>query len=132
MKKTFLIASVYIFLIFIAYSNGYSQKKTFQMSNMAFDTALFNTMHWRSIGPARGGRSLAVCGISSQPNVYYAGTVGGGVWKTIDGGQSWNCISDTTFHSSSVGAIAIARLPAIHCFPYAATNSTRIIYIWLR
>ena len=108
MKKTFLIASVYIFLIFIAYSNGYSQKKTFQMSNMAFDTALFNTMHWRSIGPARGGRSLAVCGISSQPNVYYAGTVGGGVWKTMDGGQSWNCISDTTFHSSSVGAIAIA------------------------
>jgi len=101
----------YIFLaaiLFFASSPGVAQKKSPQPSNALFDTSLFNAMHWRNIGPFRGGRSLAVCGVASQANVYYAGTVGGGVWKTIDGGHSWNCISDTTFHSSSVGAIVAA------------------------
>ncbi|MBI3511713.1 MAG: glycosyl hydrolase [Bacteroidetes bacterium] len=68
-----------------------------------------NGMKWRSIGPFRAGRTLAVAGLRGDRNTYYAGAVGGGVWKTIDGGQSWNCISDTTFHSSSVGAIAVAQ-----------------------
>ena len=85
-----------------------AQKKSQQQIYAPYDTSLFNAMHWRSIGPFRGGRSLAACGIASQPNVYYAGTVGGGVWKTTDGGNSWICISDTTFRSSSVGAIAVA------------------------
>ena len=44
----------------------------------------------------------------NQPDVYYFGAVGGGVWKSTDGGQSWLCISDTAFHSSSVGAITVA------------------------
>ena len=108
MKKLFLISAVSVFSLCLAFNDNYAQKKSSQLSSPAYDTSLFNTMHWRCIGPFRGGRSLAVCGISSQPNVYYAGTVGGGVWKTIDGGQSWNCISDTTFHSSSVGAVAVA------------------------
>jgi photosystem II stability/assembly factor-like uncharacterized protein len=58
--------------------------------------------------PGGGGRSLAVSGVVNQPDVYYFGAVGGGVWKSTDGGQSWLCISDTAFHSSSVGAITVA------------------------
>ena len=108
MKKVLLTITLIVFGLFIITTDNYGQKKPAQNSGESYDTSLFNTMRWRSIGPFRGGRSLAVCGISTQPNIYYAGTVGGGVWKTIDGGQSWNCISDTTFHSSSVGAIAVA------------------------
>jgi photosystem II stability/assembly factor-like uncharacterized protein len=65
-------------------------------------------LKWRCIGPWRGGRSLAVCGIATDPNTYYFGAVGGGVWKTTDGGQSWYPVSDSAFHSSSVGAIAVS------------------------
>jgi len=63
---------------------------------------------WRNIGPDRGGRSLTVAGSSSRPNEYYFGAVGGGVWKTVDGGTTWKPMTDGKIHSSSVGAIAVA------------------------
>lgn len=65
-------------------------------------------MRARCIGPFRGGRSLAVAGHADLPKTYYFGATGGGVWKSEDGGESWRSISDTTFTSSSVGAITIA------------------------
>lgn len=71
-------------------------------------TKLYQGMQWRNIGPFRGGRSLAAAGHKDQPLTYYFGAVGGGVWKTIDGGQNWDHIGDSTFKSSSVGAIAVA------------------------
>jgi photosystem II stability/assembly factor-like uncharacterized protein len=70
--------------------------------------SLFNGLRWRNIGPFRGGRSLAAAGHASQPLTYYFGATGGGVWKTTDGGANWAMISDSTFKSSSVGAIAVA------------------------
>ncbi len=70
--------------------------------------SLFNALSWRNIGPYRAGRSLAVAGHADQPLTYYFGAVGGGVWKTINGGANWFPISDSTFHSTSVGAIAVA------------------------
>ena len=63
---------------------------------------------WRNIGPDRGGRSLTVSGSSSRPNEYYFGAVGGGVWKTVDGGTTWKPVTDGKIHSSSVGALAVA------------------------
>ena len=63
---------------------------------------------WRNIGPDRGGRSLAVAGSSSRPLEYYFGTVGGGVWKTVDGGTTWKPVTDGKIHSSSVGSLAVA------------------------
>lgn len=71
-------------------------------------TLPLQTMKWRNIGPYRGGRSLAVAGHESDPLTYYFGAVGGGVWKTSDGGANWECISDSVFQSSSVGAITVA------------------------
>src|SRR5882672_997865 len=50
---------------------------------------LFRSLHWRSIGPFRGGRTRAVAGVPSQPNVFYVAQVNGGVLKTIDYGHTW-------------------------------------------
>lgn len=72
-----------------------------------FGSKLFQEMRWRSIGPPRGGRALAVSGVRGQPEVYYFGAVGGGVWKTNDAGRTWNPIFDAT-GVASIGAIAVA------------------------
>lgn len=69
---------------------------------------LWRTLKWRCIGPYRGGRSIAVSGVPRNPFIYYAGATGGGLWKTTDGGNTWFCISDSSFTSSSVGAVAVA------------------------
>ncbi len=66
-------------------------------------------MKWRSIGPFRGGRSVAVSGVIGDPRTYYMGTTGGGLWKTEDMGVSWNNISDGYFQTGSVGAIAVSE-----------------------
>lgn len=74
----------------------------------ALDPALFESMEWREIGPYRGGRSAAVVGIPSQPEVYYFGSTGGGVWKTSDSGTSWRSVSDG-FFGGSIGAVAVSE-----------------------
>lgn len=65
-------------------------------------------LQYRQIGPFRGGRVGAVEGIAAQPNVYYFGATGGGVWKTTDGGDNWVNVSDGYFKTGSVGAIDAA------------------------
>src|SRR5579872_4629725 len=69
---------------------------------------LLKELRFRLIGPFRGGRSVAVAGVPSEPNVYYFGASGGGVWKTTDSGATWAPISDGQFQTASVGAIAVA------------------------
>ena len=64
-------------------------------------------MQWREVGPYRGGRAAAVTGIARQPNTYYFGATGGGVWKTTDGGQTWKSVSDG-FFGGSIGAVAVS------------------------
>jgi len=71
------------------------------------DPKTYGGMKWRLIGPFRGGRALAVTGVPTQPNTYYFGATGGGVWKTTDGGMSWDSLFDKQA-VSSIGAIDVA------------------------
>jgi photosystem II stability/assembly factor-like uncharacterized protein len=72
------------------------------------DPKTYGGMKWRLIGPFRGGRALTVTGVPGQPYTYYFGAVGGGVWKTTDGGITWNPLFDKQ-NISSIGAIAVSE-----------------------
>src|SRR5947199_9396103 len=90
------------------------------------DSTLFRGMEWRTIGPNRGGRSIAVAGSASRPLEYYFAATGGGLWKTTDGGVSWRPVTDGHIRSSSVRAVAIADAnPDAVCFGIGATGSRR-------
>lgn len=75
----------------------------------AVDTTIWKSYRWRSLGPDRGGRSIAVAGVKGQPKIAYFGATGGGVWKTTDGGDTWAPITDNQITSASVGAIAVSE-----------------------
>ena len=66
-------------------------------------------MSWRNIGPNRGGRSLGIAGSSARKLEYYFGAVGGGLWKTTDGGLNWKPVTDGQLTSSSVGAVGVSE-----------------------
>ena len=73
-----------------------------------YPEAVLSGLQWRDVGPMRGGRSFAVAGVESEPNTFYMGSVGGGVWKTENDGRTWTPISDTGIPIGSIGAIAVA------------------------
>jgi len=78
-----------------------------KLAAQTFDPKLFGELHWRSIGPYRAGRTRAVAGVPSQPNVFYMGVCNGGVWKTTDYGRTWRPLFDDQ-PTGSIGAIAVA------------------------
>ncbi|MFT5216098.1 MAG: photosystem II stability/assembly factor-like uncharacterized protein [Glaciecola sp.] len=69
----------------------------------------YGQLEWRNIGPNRGGRSLGAAGSPGRTNEYYFGATGGGLWKTVDGGNDWFPVTDGQLTSSSVGAVAVAE-----------------------
>ncbi|MCA8976563.1 MAG: hypothetical protein KDC98_17715, partial [Planctomycetes bacterium] len=77
-------------------------------SLVAQDQPSFDALRYRCIGPTRGGRVTAVCGVAQLPGTFYMGATGGGVWKTEDAGSSWRNVSDGFFLSPSIGAIRTA------------------------
>ena len=74
---------------------------------MPFDSAAFGALRWRELGPHRGGRSVAVAGNPSRPNEFWMGTTGGGVYKSVNGGESWAPVTDKYF-GGTIGAIEVA------------------------
>ena len=101
MKKHSYHFATTICLCFLLFLQAYGQE-------VKFDEGLYDGLQWRLVGPFRGGRSATVCGVAHQPNLYYMGTAGGGVWKTVDGGNTWSCISDG-FFGGSIGAVAVSE-----------------------
>lgn len=86
-----------------------AQRKTKSSSqSISYDQSLYEGMKWRSIGPYRGGRAGTATGVVGNNKLYYMGTAGGGVWRTTDGGSTWECISDG-FFGGSIGAVAVAE-----------------------
>ena len=80
-----------------------------QMRSVAqYPSDLLAGLHWREVGPMRGGRTYGVAGHADQPDTFYFGSVGGGVWKTENSGRTWFPISDEGIPIGSIGAIAVA------------------------
>ncbi len=84
---------------------------------------LFDGLRWRMIGPFRGGRAITATGVPGDPNTFYFGAVGGGIWKTTDGGLVWTPIFDDQ-HVASIGTIAVA--PSNPNIIYAGTGEADI------
>ena len=107
-----------VFLSLVFFVSGFAQEKNETTPNVtkikpiasadASKNDPLKNFQYRLVGPFRGGRVGAVEGIASQPNVYYFGATGGGVWKTVDGGVNWQNVSDGFFKTGSVGAIDVA------------------------
>jgi len=106
MRNLILFLSV-VFACFLAEA----QKKnttTTSSNEISYDQSLYEGIRWRELGPFRGGRSCTVTGVRGNPNLYYFGTVGGGVWKTTDGGQTYEPLTDKYF-GGTIGAVAVAE-----------------------
>lgn len=73
------------------------------------DTTAFQTLKYRMVGPYRGGRSIAIAGHAERVNEYYFGATGGGLWKTTDGGLTWDPVTDGQINTSSVGAVDVSK-----------------------
>jgi len=80
-----------------------------QTEAQQYDEGLYDMLTWSNVGIARGGRSTGVAGSDARPNEYYFGAVGGGLWKTTDGGGNWNPVTDGQINSGSVGAVAVCE-----------------------
>src|SRR6516164_279353 len=94
------------------------------MAQLSGAATKLDALKWRCIGPPRGGRVVAVAGDPEDRSVFYFGACAGGVWKTIDGGVYWRCVSDGFLGSAAIGAIAVARSdPNVI---YAGTGETEI------
>lgn len=109
-KATFVISFCFFFLwcsqnVLL----GYVPKPIKKIAEEKYDKSLFRAMMWRCIGPFRGGRATCVTGVPGEPNTFYHGTAGGGVWKTKDAGLNWKPISDGFFKTGSVGDIAVSE-----------------------
>ncbi|WP_422860335.1 WD40/YVTN/BNR-like repeat-containing protein [Flagellimonas sp. S174] len=106
--KRFLL---YLFLIlFVSQTNDIAaqRKRSKKAITENYSESLYNSIKWRLVGPFRGGRSGTASGVLNNPNLYYMGTAGGGVWKTTDAGNTWSCISDGYF-GGSIGAVAVSE-----------------------
>jgi hypothetical protein len=109
MKSKSLLLALIFSIAFLANSEAQRKRKTESSSTVSFDESLYQDMHWRNIGPFRGGRSTTATGVTSQPLTYYFGSTGGGVWKTTNAGNTWTNVSDGFFNSGSLGAIAVSE-----------------------
>ena len=76
---------------------------------VVLDSAFLAGYRWRNLGPDRGGRSIGVTGVKGRPDEAYFGAVGGGLWKTTDGGENWTPVTDGQITSASVGAVAVSE-----------------------
>ena len=105
MKKSILISLLVLFN-FTKDVSAQRQKRVKQ--KVSYDESLYNSINYRLIGPFRGGRAGTVTGVPNDIKTYYMGTAGGGVWKTVDAGNTWKSISDG-FFGGSIGSVAVAE-----------------------
>ena len=103
-------AGILLMVVFFFSLQLQAQRRTKKSpaAELSIPVDLYSSMEYRLVGPFRGGRSAAVTGVPGQPNLFYFGATGGGVWKTTDGGRTWSNISDGYF-GGSIGAVEVAK-----------------------
>ena len=107
-NSSFLFVSIFISFLTIQPFFAQRKKRANQSKILSYPENTYESLSYRSIGPFRGGRSAAVTGVPGKPDLYYFGATGGGVWKTADGGQTYENISDG-FFGGSIGAVAVSK-----------------------
>ncbi|WP_318343293.1 WD40/YVTN/BNR-like repeat-containing protein [Flagellimonas baculiformis] len=108
MKTCFSKIGMLMLAVVLFTSPTHSQRKKNNQTGPEYPEELYSSLEYRLIGPFRGGRSAAVTGVPGEPNLFYFGATGGGVWKTTDGGRTWENISDGYF-GGSIGAVEVAK-----------------------
>ena len=98
----------YIIALAMAVASGANAQATSNRMTSALDTSQLHGMRYRMLGPARGGRVTTVTGVPQQPQTFYMGSTGGGIWKTTNAGQSWTNVSDGSLATASMGSIDVA------------------------
>ena len=97
-----------ILIFFISFNQLFSQRIKNKPLTISYPESIYNSVKWRLVGPFRGGRAGTVSGVIGNNNLYYMGTAGGGVWKTEDAGNTWECISDGYF-GGSIGSVSVSE-----------------------
>ena len=108
MKTCFFKIGMLLLATTLFISPAHSQRRNKKQSSPEYPQELYSSLEYRLIGPFRGGRSGTVAGVPGEPNLYYFGATGGGVWRTKDGGRTWENISDGYF-GGSIGAVEVAQ-----------------------
>ena len=117
MKKIYAWAGIILLAFFLFPTSTLAQsldsardgrRKKTNTPTPEYPEELYSSLEYRLIGPFRGGRSAAVTGVPGEPNLFYFGATGGGVWKTTNGGRTWGNISDGYF-GGSIGAVEVAK-----------------------
>jgi len=120
-KPALLLASLMIFSSGPVQAQGSYNDYVEDPANVQVDPSFLSGLKFRDVGFSRGGRSTAVAGVPGQPLVYYFGGTGGGVFKTLDAGNSWTNVTDGFLGVGSIGAIAVA--PSDPNVVYVGTGS---------
>ena len=110
MRKLILLASTLTAFIALSPALGVHEPRLHAQpgGNVVINPIAYQDLRWRSIGPHRGGRSTAAAGVRTQPNVFYMGATGGGVWKTENYGITWVPVTDGQIATGSIGAIDVS------------------------
>ncbi|WP_067029896.1 VPS10 domain-containing protein [Allomuricauda sp. CP2A] len=108
MKTSFLKIGMLVLTATLCIAPVQSQRNKKTQTTPEYPKELYSSLEYRLIGPFRGGRSAAVTGVPGEPNLFYFGATGGGVWKTTNGGRTWSNISDGYF-GGSIGAVEVAQ-----------------------
>ncbi len=106
MKET-LLKLFLLFFFFGIYTETNAQRNKKSVA-IEIGQEAYAALKYRLIGPFRGGRSAAVTGVQGEPNLFYFGSTGGGIWRSTDGARTWENISDG-FFGGSIGAISVAN-----------------------
>ena len=112
MRKLILLASALVAFVALSPALAVREPRLYAQpgGNVTINPIAYQDLRWRSIGPHRGGRSTAAAGVRTQPNVFYMGATGGGVWKTENYGITWVPVTDGQIATGSIGAIDVVGL----------------------